>query len=176
MKLTDLYNKLISKEPYNDMSVFFSSYESFEEIPLVSRYRRLDFLKQEMSEDSISDFLIGLSVFLINSIKALSATEENSDTFFAITFTNFELLEESGLIIPNIFIYSNSAADELLKKIQNKHNTKTSRELEKVKKHFSRCNMETIFSFYESRFYDPACGEDLVRIFAVQKSMTEINK
>ncbi|WRH93754.1 Imm15 family immunity protein [Pseudomonas fluorescens] len=43
MKLVELYNKIISKEPYNNMNVFFESYESFEEIPIVSRYSRLDF-------------------------------------------------------------------------------------------------------------------------------------
>ncbi|WP_347900849.1 Imm15 family immunity protein [Pseudomonas purpurea] len=176
MRLTDLYNKVISQEPYNDMNVFFSDYESFEEIPLISRYRRLDFLKQEMNEDNIPDFLISFSVFLLNSIKVLSTTTEKNKTFFAITFTNFELLDESGLIIPNIFIYPNSATENFLDEIQNKHSKNTSRELEKVKRHFSRCTMETIFNFYESRFHDPACGEDLVRIFAIQKSMTELNK
>lgn len=33
MKLTDIYSKIISEEPYNDMDVFFENYESFEEIP-----------------------------------------------------------------------------------------------------------------------------------------------
>lgn len=46
MKLADLYNKIISKEPYNDIDIFFSDYEGFEEIPLVSRYSRLSFLKK----------------------------------------------------------------------------------------------------------------------------------
>lgn len=59
MMLAEIYRKIISKEPYKDMGVFFESYESFEEIPLVSRYKRLDFLKKEMSNDKVSEVLAG---------------------------------------------------------------------------------------------------------------------
>lgn len=44
--LTKLFCKIISKEPYNDMNIFFSGFESFEEIPLISRRRRLKLLKK----------------------------------------------------------------------------------------------------------------------------------
>jgi hypothetical protein len=46
MKLTKLFRKIISKEPYNDMNIFFSGFESFEEIPLISRRYRLKLLKK----------------------------------------------------------------------------------------------------------------------------------
>lgn len=80
MKLTDLYNKVISKEPYNDMDVFFESYESFEEIPLVSRYGRLKHLMDEMSNDGVSDFLTGLALFVLNTLKVLE-TSTGKDIF-----------------------------------------------------------------------------------------------
>lgn len=170
MKLTDFYKKIISKEPYNDMGVFFSNYESFEEIPLISRYGRLKTLKSSMGDDNVSDFLVGLSFFILNSIKALSSTLENNDIFFAVTFTDFEILEAQGVIIPNIFIYPKPASAGFLKKVQKNQMNVISREMEKVKIHFSRCDLYDIFNFYESRFYDSACGEDIVRIFAVPKS------
>ncbi|WP_350616354.1 Imm15 family immunity protein [Pseudomonas sp. HY7a-MNA-CIBAN-0227] len=170
MKLTDLYNKIISQEPYNDMSVFFSSYESFEEIPLISRYSRLKLLKNRMSDDSVSDFLVGLSFFLLNSIKALSLKAADDSIFFAVTFTGFEILEEQGVIIPNIFIYPKPASINFLEKIQKNSSNENSQEVKEVKRHFLRCNLDNIFDFYESRFYDSACGEDIVRVFVIPKS------
>ncbi|CAI8851953.1 hypothetical protein EMIT0324P_210005 [Pseudomonas chlororaphis] len=62
MKLTDLYNKIINQEWYNDTSIF-PSYESFEGIPLISRYSRLKSLKNRMSDDNVSDLLVGLLCF-----------------------------------------------------------------------------------------------------------------
>jgi hypothetical protein len=87
MKLAEIYSKIISKEPYNDMGVFFESYESFEEIPIVSRYKRLDFLKKEMSNDKVSEVLAGVAIFLMNLIKIMGETGKCS--FYAITFTDF---------------------------------------------------------------------------------------
>jgi uncharacterized protein YerC len=80
-KLTKLYSQIISKEPYNDMNVFFSDFESSDEIPLISRRHRVQLLKKSMASDNISDFVIGFSFFLINSIKALSMTKEGNDAF-----------------------------------------------------------------------------------------------
>ncbi|RYZ86246.1 MAG: hypothetical protein EOP06_14860, partial [Proteobacteria bacterium] len=74
MNLTKLFRKIISKEPYNDLSVFFSEFKSFEEIPLVSRDHRLKILKKSVGSDKSSEFLISLAFFLIGSIRALSAT------------------------------------------------------------------------------------------------------
>jgi len=171
MKLTDIYSKLISKEPYNDMGVFFASYESFEEIPLVSRYRRLDFLKREMSDDRISDILVGLAFFLINSLKALEKTDDNP--FFAVSFTDFEGLEEQGVLVPNIFVYPKLASVGFLAKVRENSSGLASKELDEVKRHFSSCGIKTAFDFYESRFHDAACDEKIVRIFAVPKAFEE---
>lgn len=76
MKLTDLYNKVISKESYNDMRVFFEDYESFEEIPLVSRYSRLKHLMNEMSRNGVSDFLTGLALFVLNTLRLLEISRD----------------------------------------------------------------------------------------------------
>lgn len=169
MKLTDLYSQVISQEPYNDMAVFFSGYESFEEIPLVSRYSRLAFLKTQMSHDQVSDFLTGLAVFLLNSIRALTATGADNQYFYAVTYTDFEALEEQGVAIPNIFIYPKPSSIGFLQKLKSVPGATVSREMDHVRRLFSNCGVETIFDFYESRFYDVACGEDIVRVFAVPK-------
>lgn len=169
MKLTTLFRKIISKEPYNDMNVFFSGFESFEEIPLISRHHRLKPLKKVMENERVSDFLVSLSFFLIGSIKALSLTIEDKETFFAVSFTAFDLFAEQGILMPNIFVYPAPGSAGFLTKIQARHKSDSSTEMAAVKKHFSRCNIESIFEFYESRFYDSACGEDIVRVYAVLK-------
>ncbi|MEX6667567.1 Imm15 family immunity protein [Pseudomonas sp. W2-17] len=169
MNLTDLYRKIISKEPYNDMGVFFLDYETFEELPMTSRYDRLNYLKKEMTDEKATDFLVGLSAFLLNSIGAISCKPKNAKPFFAITFTDFEALKEFGVLIPNIFIYPHPGSIGFLDKIE-KSSSDASQEINLVKMHFSHCGIADAFEFYESRFYDSACGEDFVRVFAVQKN------
>lgn len=169
MKLAKLFRKIISKEPYNDMGVFFSDFESFEEIPLISRYHRLNLLKKSMEDEKVSDFLIGLSFFLMTSIKALSVTKNNKDTFFAISFPDFDLFAEHGVLMPHIFVYPAAGSTGFVEKIKAKQKSELSQEMNEVKVHFARCNLGTIFDFYESRFYDSASGEDIIRIYAVPK-------
>ncbi|WP_445261764.1 Imm15 family immunity protein [Pseudomonas sp. RL_5y_Pfl2_73] len=91
MKFTDLYNSIINQEPYNDLDIFFESHDSFEEIPLTSRLSRADLLSESLGKNNILDFLIGLSVFLLNTINTLSRTRniKKNELFIAITFTDF---------------------------------------------------------------------------------------
>jgi hypothetical protein len=106
---------------------------------------------------------------LDGSIKALSLTIEDKETFFAVSSTAFDLFAEQGILMPNIFVYPAPGSADFLTKIQARHKSDSSTEMAAVKKHFSRCNIESIFEFYESRFYDSACGEDIVRVYAVLK-------
>ncbi|WP_262375141.1 Imm15 family immunity protein [Pseudomonas lundensis] len=167
MKLADLYNKIISKEPYNDIDIFFSDYEGFEEIPLVSRYSRLSFLKKSMTSEGVSDFLVGLSAFLVNTIRLQSRASCGRDMFIAVTFTDFEVFEDQGVIIPKIFVYPEPGSIGFLNKLKSKDCDVLSQEMKLVRLHFSNCQLERVFDFYESRFYDSASDEDIVRIFAV---------
>jgi hypothetical protein len=135
MKLTKLFLKIISKEAYNDLSIFFSDFESFEEIPLISRHHRLKTLKKLMDNESISDFLVSLSFFLINSIKALSLTIEDKQTFFAVSFTDFDFAEQ-GILMPNIFVYPAAGSTGFLTKIQARQKNEHSTEMNAVKNTF----------------------------------------
>lgn len=167
MKLVELYNKIISKEPYNNMNVFFESYESFEEIPIVSRYSRLDFLKEEMNNDKVSELLVSTAIFLMNSIKIMGPTDKPD--FYAITFTDFDGLDVGDVIIPNIFVYPGPASNGFVDKIRVKKIKAVSQEMKEVKKIFDMLGFETVFDFHESRFYDSASKDEIVRIFAVPK-------
>ncbi|SDQ63355.1 Immunity protein 15 [Pseudomonas sp. UC 17F4] len=177
MKLTDLYTSIISKESYDDMDVFFLSYESFEEIPLISRHNRLDQLADILGKSNTLDFLIGLSAFLLNSITTLARVKKlnEDELFIAITFTDFDNPYGSEPIIPNIFIYPNqNKENDFHQSLKNNTPNKKSIELTTIQKHFSKCNLENSFIFYESRFFDPACDEEIVRIFAVPKRSHKI--
>lgn len=171
MKLIKLFRKIISKEAYRDISIFFSDFESCEEIPLISRHHRLKTLEKFMDNEKTSDFLVSLSFFLINSIKALSPTTEDNKTFFAVSFTDFDFAEQ-GILMPNIFVYPTPGSANFLQKIQAGQKNESSTEMTAVKKHFSRCHIESIFDFYESRFFDSACGEEIVRVYAVLKPVS----
>ena len=167
MKLAEIYSKIISKEPYNDMAVFFESYESFEEIPLVSRYKRLDFLKKEMSNERVSAVLAGGAIFLINLIRMMASADTTN--FYAITFTDFDGLDDQNVIIPNIFVYPAPASVGFLDKLKGGGKRSASREMKVVSDCFDKLGSKALFDFHESRFYDSACGEDIIRIFAIPK-------
>ena len=170
MKLTDLYTSIISQEPYNDMDVFFAHHDSFEEIPLISRYTRAQQLSESLGKSNTLDFLIGLSVFLLNAIYVLARTKniDENEIFLAITFTDFDDTNESYPIIPNIFIYPNqSKYSDFQNNLKHNHPRQNSIELTTIKEHFSKCNLKSSFIFYESKFFDQACNENIVRIYAI---------
>ncbi len=177
MKLTDLYKSIISQEPYNDMGIFFENHDNFEEIPLISKYSRADLLSESLGKSNTLDFLIGLSVFLLNAINILARTRNitKDELFTAITFTDFGDTHETHHIIPNIFFYPNQNKDNDFKtRLKQNHPSKKSIELTTIQEHFSRCNLKNSFIFYESRFFDQTCNEDIVRIYAIPKQLHEI--
>jgi hypothetical protein len=169
MKLAEIYRKIISEEPYKDMGVFFESYESFEEIPLVSRCKRLDFLKKEMSNDKVSEVLAGGAIFLMNLIKIMGETDKCS--FYAITFTDFYGIDEREVLVPNIFVYPGAASVGFIDKIKENSAIAASKEMKEVMNKFHKIGGEAIFDFYESRFSDSACDEEIIRVFAVPKEV-----
>ena len=178
MKLTDLYTSITSKEPYNDMDVFFANHESFEEFPLISRYSKANQLISSLGKDNTLDLLIGFSAFLLNSIIILARAKninENS-LFVAITFTDFNDRHEDEPLIPNIFIYPNqNNYNDFKNTLKSKHpSQKISAEMEIIQDHFSKCNLKNSFTFYESRFFDQACNEDIIRIYAIPNRPREI--
>ncbi|QKV63624.1 hypothetical protein HUW52_12270 [Pseudomonas sp. 43A] len=169
MKLAEIYRKIISEEPYKDMGVFFESYESFEEKPLVSRCKRLDFLKKEMSNDKVSEVLAGGAIFLMNLIKIMGETDKCS--FYAITFTDFYGIDEREVLVPNIFVYPGAASVGFIDKIKENSAIAASKEMKEVMNKFHKIGGEAIFDFYESRFSDSACDEEIIRVFAVPKEV-----
>lgn len=169
MKMTDVYKKIIRFEPYDNLDVFLLDYESFEEIPLVSRYCRLDFLKEQMNAAQISRCLAGLAIYLLSSIDVIAEGRGMKDTFFGITYTDFSFSAETGILIPNFFVYPKAIENGFYKRVLHNDPVEKSLELEAVQACFTHCDGEAIFDFYESRFFDEAVEEELVRVFVIPK-------
>lgn len=168
MKFEEIYKKIISKEPYNDMNIFTCRYESFEEVPVVSRYSRLDTFKKELGCDGVRDMLITLSIFIINSALIVSRCKNIEATLLAITFTSFDRYEQDGFLIPKIFIYPKGYKRGFLKSLRQR-SPASSQELQIIRQLFETNRAAEGFEFLESRFHDPACNEELVRIYAIPK-------
>lgn len=164
-------NDLCHEEPWTDLTVFFDNYESFEEFPLVSRYKNIATLRKEMTTNNVAEFLTNTSFFILNS--ALLYAEKNNisigNRFLAITFTDFELSIPEEPPIPNFFIQPNESKNAFIKKLRARKKHTESNEMP-IKKLFTQCRVEKLFEFYESRFFDDACNEDFIRVFAVLRS------
>lgn len=168
MKFSDIHKKIVSKEPYNDTQVFVENYESFEEIPIVSRYDRLAPFKKELGHDGVRDLLINLSIFVLNTALTVSKKQHAANIFLAITFTSLDRYKKDKFLIPKIFIYPeghNLGFPETLRH----RSAKSSSELETVKRLFEINRAADGFDFVESRFHDSACNNDIIRIFAIPK-------
>jgi len=42
--------------------------------------------------------------------------------------------------------------------------------MKEIKVFFDKLGSKALFDFYESSFYDSACGQDIVRVYAVSKN------
>jgi hypothetical protein len=101
----------------------------------------------------------------------MSRTEEDSHIFLAMTFTDFDLFAEEAILMPNIFVYPAPGSSDFLAKIKARRKDYVSKEMNEVKKYFSRCNIESIFDFFESRFHDSASNEDIIRATRFRKPL-----
>lgn len=98
---------LIEKEGLDDLSVFFSDYETFEEIPLFSRFKHISFLSS-LSFNEKNKILIKKCIELINKCKLNAKNyidDKNiSDYFICVSLTDWENYEDVNCLTPNIYI------------------------------------------------------------------------
>lgn len=168
MNLLKTYKKIIGNEPYNDLNELLFNFENFEELPVISRDSRIKKLKKILKEDNISDFLLGLAFFLLNTLHALARNNQKKIELTAITFTQFD--DRHGLILaPRIFVYPSDASNTLRQWLIDNQPKEDSNEMNRVKKIFTSCGLVESFVFLESRFFDKACNEELIRIYAIPR-------
>lgn len=170
MKSHGLYAKIIKKEAYNDLRCLAGAFDDFEEYPIISRDSRLKKLQRKLEKKDISDFLLGLAVFVLNTVRALARSNQRQLELTAITFTRFDASGGSTLV-PQLFIYPSTAASALRQTLIKNQPETDSMEMTKVKQLFTTCGFVESFVFLESRFFDHACNEELVRIYAIPRQM-----
>jgi len=169
MNLIRFYEKIITKEAYRNLEVFFCEIDSFEEIPLISRDGRLAKLQKMLKQDDASEFLLGLSYFLLNTIRLIGRSKNIKYGLLAITYVDFDEREYGPTLRPHLFFYPGEPGQKLYDTLLNKQPPHNSKEMLHVKSTFKSCNLLEQFIFVESRWFEEACKEELIRIFAIPK-------
>jgi len=167
--LTNTINEIFKNESWVDLNVFFEEYETFEEFPLISRYKKVETIATSTGLAGVAKFLASTSFFVLNWAKLLAHDKkiDLNARFIAISFTDFDFSNFDEPPIPNFFVHSAETRAVFLNRLKS-HEPKTdSVELLSIKNLFTTCSIDSAFSFYESRFYDKTCNEEFVRVFAV---------
>lgn len=171
--LSKLFRELSTSEPYNDLDTFLFETQDFEEIPIISRYKRLESLKSRLPNAAVSDFLLGLAIFLINSVRLNARVklppEKMKSYFVALAYTDFSEGAGQSCLIPNILYSTNPQTINILIGIAAKAANEDSTEMSAVKKLVDRCGFGDHFRIYESRFPDPAGDGEMVRIYLIPR-------
>ena len=79
----------------------------FEEIPLFSRYKDIDFLKKYIPPEKVLEYLLHVSLFLLYDVSLYFEyiAKVSSSIFIGITLVNpEEEMDDVGFCIPNILI------------------------------------------------------------------------
>lgn len=169
MNMQKIFDQLIEKEPYINLNVFLEEHETFEEFPIISRYKKLEILKYNPQNTEAADILLNISFFILNSAMLYMRTKntKNDERLIAITYTDFDFSNKIEPPIPNLFVNPNTTKSSSLAKLKKKQALEISPETKLVQERFDACRLTPLFSFYESRFFDPACNEDTIRVYAV---------
>lgn len=107
--IQDKFKALIIKEKSNDFSIYFNQYETYEEIPLFSRYKNISFLSG-FSFNEKNKLLIQQGVELIRYVISVSSDylneSELEDYFICLSITDLDFhdYKEVNCLSPNIYI------------------------------------------------------------------------
>ncbi|MEN5287858.1 hypothetical protein ACQ5SB_19195 [Stenotrophomonas geniculata] len=171
MKLSTLCSQLLPGEACDDIDSFFLEIDDFEEVPLVSRLSRIDDLLERLGPRWTSAYLLSLCSHVLSTVRiagrARSAT--GPEMFLALSFTEFELHAEEGVLLPNVFYYPGPEGVALGNRRLRECGTITSAEIALVRSVFEDAGMLVGFRFCESRT-DGAPGHGVVRVFAIPVS------
>ena len=98
---------LIKKEGLNDLAIFFHNYETYEEIPLFSKYKNISFLSKESFNEKNKTLIkkcIELEDICTLSSPHYIDKENVKDYFICITITDWDDYEDINCLTPNIFV------------------------------------------------------------------------
>lgn len=166
----DLCNKIARAESIKDFDVFIRDYETFEEIPLISRLRRLSSLKAAIGSDGIQDFLINFAFFYMNNIVIHAAkqlrADELSGFFVCLTFPRLDNIDEFGCCIPNFLVTRKAHLFEFLKNVES---NEVISEYPLLKSSFERIGIISSF-----RFAKTVVCDDMFRLYAIPNKFWEM--
>jgi hypothetical protein len=107
--IKEIFLRIFKKSEFLEVENFLNGIGSFEEIPIISRYKDGLFFEKYVERDGISFLLINAAIFYINNVYAFARKSmpesEYSNLFMCITLCNLEEdFKETGFVIPNVFI------------------------------------------------------------------------
>lgn len=99
--------KLIKKEGLNNPEIYFADYDTFEEIPLFSRWNDISFLSH-LSFDERNKILLKNTINLVMKNAKLAedmiGKVQSADYLACITLTGWDDAKEVGSLRPNILL------------------------------------------------------------------------
>ena len=114
----EVHRKIINQELFDKISKVNILDGQYEEIPLITRYKSVDFLKNYFSNEEISLYLMSMAQMLLFDSrtyfrKLYSAIEERR-LFGCLTFVDFDdEVDDVGFCIPNLFFSTLSTVEYL---------------------------------------------------------------
>jgi len=166
--ITEIYKNIFRKEGLVNFDMFIRDYDTFEEIPLISRYRHLAFLNGKIEKKDTQFFLLNAAVFLLNNIdlyaKHRLSPSEYREFFVCLTFSDLDEIDTLGYAIPNFFV---TRKMELLKFLRIT-DPDSAKDTDTLRSAFDRCGLST-FTLTRTVSQDQLCG-DLVRIYAIDRA------
>lgn len=154
MNIRKTFDTLVKNEPYIDLDVFLDTYETFEEFPLISRYRKLAKLAPNLKEVEVSSILLSTAFFVLNSalLHMQSKGRDLKGRFLAISYTNFNFSSKTEPPIPNFFVNSNSTMDDFSNQLKSKQKSDASLEKNWFKSSSSRVDLARYSYFMKAVF------------------------
>ena len=104
-------NSLLKIEGLDDLSIFNRSHESYEEIPLFSRYSHVSFLSKLCFNEK-NKFLIKIGLDLIEKIKNnIDKYKEKGDGFICLSIKDWDIEDygEVNCLTPSVFLSDSKA-------------------------------------------------------------------
>lgn len=98
--------QLILKEGFDNENLYFAEYETFEEIPLFSRWKNINFLKNTPVDEN-NKLLISNAISLAEHADEVACNKlglDYADYFCCVTLTKWDSIDEIKCITPNIYI------------------------------------------------------------------------
>ena len=113
----EVHRKIINQELFDMISKVNIRDGQYEEIPLITRYKSIDFLKAYFSSEEISLYLVSMAQMLLfdrTYFRKLYSSMEERRLFSCLTFVDFDdEVDDVGFCIPNLFFSTLSTVEYL---------------------------------------------------------------